>query len=449
MYVKMQLYKGKERCVHLFICYLILHQPLQQISTRALQERERRKKHKAYITELENKLHFQSHTLNSMETQTEQSHTQQTDQQTQATPSPTPTSSTSSQTHTITSTAASQTHTITSTLSTQTHTITSNKSTQTQSRYIMCKCEGVVYHSLPSSLPINTTLSITTLSQSTTYTLHHIKCTGQARKACCAPCSLLKRNIGRISSVDFQTVSEEQMVVSFPFESQLQTLILDMELNQHKTIALKVFITLLRSGLLESNRIHSAIQFAADVVECSFGGVQKWLTTWKQQGGHSISQRGQHPKHWNFLMDEDYQHKAIKWIQQNKSPKGGPNMRTQDFCNYLNNTLLVDELDTPISDDTARLWLHRLGFKYMDAKRGAYVDGHEREDVVKYREEVFLPTMQKLEPFLAAQCASGGYQQGGDITELPVIIFVHDESVFSANDDERTFWGQERDVCLC
>jgi hypothetical protein len=43
-----------------------------------------------------------------------------------------------------------------------------------------------------------------------------------------------------------------------------------------------------------------------------------------------------------------------------------------------------------ISARTARRWLKRNGFSYGGAKKDVYFNGHEREDVVKYREEVFL-----------------------------------------------------------
>ena len=38
-----------------------------------------------------------------------------------------------------------------------------------------------------------------------------------------------------------------------------------------------------------------------------------------------------------------------------------------------------------ISKYTARRWLVKLGYEHKEAKKGLYIDGHEREDVVKYR----------------------------------------------------------------
>lgn len=40
-----------------------------------------------------------------------------------------------------------------------------------------------------------------------------------------------------------------------------------------------------------------------------------------------------------------------------------------------------------ISVQTARLWLHELGFQVLDKKKGIYIDGHERDDVIKNRKK--------------------------------------------------------------
>ena len=42
-------------------------------------------------------------------------------------------------------------------------------------------------------------------------------------------------------------------------------------------------------------------------------------------------------------------------------------------------------------------WLNKLGFKYCENKRSYYTDGHERDDVVKYRDEIFLKNYLKNE----------------------------------------------------
>ena len=46
--------------------------------------------------------------------------------------------------------------------------------------------------------------------------------------------------------------------------------------------------------------------------------------------------------------------------------------------------------------DTARTWLHQLGFHQCDHQKGVYFDGHEQDDVVTYRQE-FLDRLESLD----------------------------------------------------
>ena len=50
-----------------------------------------------------------------------------------------------------------------------------------------------------------------------------------------------------------------------------------------------------------------------------------------------------------------------------------------------NNETLEPGFPRKISVETARNWLHKLGFEVLTAKKGCFVDGHERADVVEYR----------------------------------------------------------------
>jgi len=52
---------------------------------------------------------------------------------------------------------------------------------------------------------------------------------------------------------------------------------------------------------------------------------------------------------------------------------------------------------TLISYTTTYNWLLRLGFYKSEVKKGVYVDGHKREDVIAYKQEVFLPIIAKLD----------------------------------------------------
>jgi len=41
--------------------------------------------------------------------------------------------------------------------------------------------------------------------------------------------------------------------------------------------------------------------------------------------------------------------------------------------------------EKPLALSIVYLWLPRLGFYVTESKKGVYVDGHEREDVIKYQ----------------------------------------------------------------
>ncbi len=59
---------------------------------------------------------------------------------------------------------------------------------------------------------------------------------------------------------------------------------------------------------------------------------------------------------------------------------------TFKFSKWVNKYLLLNSTLEPgfprsISVETARKWLHELGFEVLTAKKGVFVDGHERPDV--------------------------------------------------------------------
>lgn len=51
----------------------------------------------------------------------------------------------------------------------------------------------------------------------------------------------------------------------------------------------------------------------------------------------------------------------------------------------------------PISLDTACEWMSKLNFKWRKPPKGMYIDGHERPDVVHYRQNSYLPALAQYE----------------------------------------------------
>jgi hypothetical protein len=90
---------------------------------------------------------------------------------------------------------------------------------------------------------------------------------------------------------------------------------------------------------------------------------------------------------------------------------------------------------------TIRAWLRRLSLEFITHKQGVYFDGHERQDVVAYRNE-FLEQISTFENRMAQ------YSEDCETEILPeldhgqrrIVLVTHDESHFYANDGRRQYW---------
>jgi hypothetical protein len=73
-------------------------------------------------------------------------------------------------------------------------------------------------------------------------------------------------------------------------------------------------------------------------------------------------------------------------------------------------------------------------------KKGQYVDGHEREDVVFYWNQVFLPQWKNIEYLMFNWDGDNMPEFGPRPEGRRIITWFHDESMFYANDRRRKVW---------
>ena len=151
------------------------------------------------------------------------------------------------------------------------------------------------------------------------------------------------------------------------------------------------------------------------------------------------------------MTDERYRDMVLEWIRGHASVPGQPNMTVIDFCKWVNETLLpmVKEhhgnIPSNVSARTACRWLHKLGFRPSSTTKGVYIDWHERNDVVKYR-DLYLKRMSVLHtthappPFCEDEMSA--VPLVGPQRRNLVLIF-HDESTYHSNEDQGRMWAEK------
>lgn len=101
---------------------------------------------------------------------------------------------------------------------------------------------------------------------------------------------------------------------------------------------------------------------------------------------------------------------------------------------------------------TARNWLYKMGFRHCRITKNVFVDGHERDDVVEYRNDIFLPNWLRYRQRMVQFDEDGGYKLPSECKlgsdgnyyfedgTRPLVLVTHDESTFNANDGKKSGW---------
>lgn len=168
--------------------------------------------------------------------------------------------------------------------------------------------------------------------------------------------------------------------------------------------------------------------------------ILNWTSVFLETGQLPQSNQGKHRKTLSILSDEDISIQIREWLAT--APKGSRN--PEQLANWVNNTLLLQvngHRNTHVSVRTIRNWMNTLGYKYGVWKKGVFIDGHERDDVVEYRLD-FLQRMMlrfkfmrwwdgfNMEIAVDQECYS----------ETEIVWVSHDESIFYSNDDGGKGW---------
>ena len=122
--------------------------------------------------------------------------------------------------------------------------------------------------------------------------------------------------------------------------------------------------------------------------------ISPWIDDFVQNDRmFSDTQQGHYVRNNTLMSNEELCEKARVYVRANAAPRGRPNLTSSAFCQCVNNDLLPNSVLEPgyprrVSVETARKWLHDLGFEILLLSKGVFIDGHERSDVLESRVEL-------------------------------------------------------------
>jgi hypothetical protein len=199
--------------------------------------------------------------------------------------------------------------------------------------------------------------------------------------------------------------------------------------------------------------------------------VRRWTRDWLKFGKLPASKQGCHSKVYSLLDDPQIKAELRTYVRSNKwavdpsklvdFTKGTllPDVAKKFAENALNNEMpkglkkymelelfprVHMKVGRGISLNSARRWLRKEGFKFISHQKGLYFDGHDRPDVVKYRQEVFLKTMEihshRIIQYVVGSVEKEVQKYTSNFVERRVVLCAHDEMTAQANDSRVKSW---------
>lgn len=145
-----------------------------------------------------------------------------------------------------------------------------------------------------------------------------------------------------------------------------------------------------------------------------------------------------------MIKDEDLQAELLTHLRSL-----GKYVTARAIVDYLAKPTVQQQynLSKTISLATAQRWMEHTGYTWTIAHNGQYVDGHEREDVVEYRQNRFLPAWCALESRMRKWSSNDPTQleEGQILPARPTVVWFHDESTFFAHDRRKKHWVHRDD----
>lgn len=170
-----------------------------------------------------------------------------------------------------------------------------------------------------------------------------------------------------------------------------------------------------------------------------------WVKEFLENHQLSKHKQGVHVKRWSFLSDNDIKAQIMDFIAKTK-----PAERTLDlFADHINKEIIPSSLGVPgkISKTTLRSYLEEWGYSYRPNQKAIFFDGHEREDVVSYRNQWSKRMLEYMErsEFYEGEMLEEVLEPVLDSDKKKIVFVTHDECTFYANDGKKNFWLEKEE----
>lgn len=190
--------------------------------------------------------------------------------------------------------------------------------------------------------------------------------------------------------------------------------------------------------ITENMQVNHAAHHASRAACVTERSVYNWVGEYKRTRAFTRSRRGRAGD--SRINEPDVRAHLVEWISTNAKANNTRNRLTIARLRQHVNT----KYKTNISQETARRWLHKLGFRLKAAGNGPYIDGHERKDVVEARQAYITRVKQlTLRRIVLHEVPSMEDQQRWarlPLNERPLVFGYQDESSFKEHEGFGRAW---------
>jgi hypothetical protein len=171
--------------------------------------------------------------------------------------------------------------------------------------------------------------------------------------------------------------------------------------------------------------------------------IRTWIHDYLHSGFMQLPRPAYRGNRDSLLAAEDFSHDLRLYLLEMRQARP---IRAQDVVDYVASEAVQQRFGTvSIHNSTGRRWLHRMQWRYGKALKGMYIDGHERDDVVAYRDTFIERWYRDYEPRMVTYDKDGNatYPRGFPVPQghrFRLFLVTHDESTFYAHDRRKAYW---------